>query len=313
MASSNYAKFNKSAKDKRDAAKRLASAKRAAADKIIRDLGRQGQQEKQQESPWLELQRQQHELRRQKYEDQKARQKEKAKTAGDDARKNAEKQRQRALDALKEVGAKETVQPTDGTATAVQKSAENVGRSLMGIGKAAYHGVKSYQAKKEAERLDAEAKRKAGESPDKKPMGQPGRPRNPQQEPQSPAVQKALAGTQVKGLLPPESRRNAMGRRLPPATDSGVTRVGQPAPGSRPQLPGSMKRNLLPAGGESGPTRIATGTTGARVGQPAPQRPQLGYGVDKRRMLPPSTAGAQRVGNQQQVPGLNQLWVSRQE
>ena len=55
-------------------------------------------------------------------------------------------------------------------------------------------------------------------------------------------------------------------------------------------LPGSMKRRMLPAAGDSGPTRTAKGTIGtSRVGQPTPKRPALPMAVDKRKMLPPSS------------------------
>ena len=106
---------------------------------------------------------------------------------------------------------------------------------------------------------------------------------------------KQIGGTQTKGLLSPEGRQSATRRQLPPASSPNPTKkptIGQPAAGSRPMLPGSMKKKMVSGTTSSGQTRIAPGTIGtSTVGKPAAERPALKPSPDKRRMLPPSTEG----------------------
>ena len=56
---------------------------------------------------------------------------------------------------------------------------------------------------------------------------------------------------------------------------------------------GIDKRKMLPPSTQ-GSTRI--GQPAKRIGQPAPERPSLPMSLDKRKMLPPSTQGSTRVG-----------------
>lgn len=280
MAESNYAKFQRQKREKAQA-KRQSAAKRAAANKIISDLAKEGKKEKEsgkgENSPWYQLQKRQQEFRERKYADQ--RKKESQKDKGAETKKDA-------LKTLQKVGSGPRISANEPGATAAQKAFGNAISDVGRLGKAAALGIKGAMQ-------TAKGKRDAASRPDKKPPGQGGRPRKPQEPtPPKPAM-KQLGGTQVKGLLPPERRKNRIGRQLPPASSPDPTKkptVGQPAAGSKPMLPGSMKRRMLPGAGESGPTRTAKGTIGtSRVGQPTPKRPALPMAVDKRRMLPPSS------------------------
>ena len=63
-------------------------------------------------------------------------------------------------------------------------------------------------------------------------MGKGGRPRKLQAPTPPKPEMKQIGGTQVKGLLPPERRKNRIGRQLPPASSPDPTKkptVGQPA------------------------------------------------------------------------------------
>ena len=287
MAESNYAKFQRQKREKAQA-KRSAAAKRAAANKIINDLAKEGKKEKAgkgEDSPWFQLQKQQFELRKKKYEDQ--RNKESKKDKGEEDKRGARR-------ALSSIGQGQRISSDEGGATASQKAFTNAAGDVGKLAKAAFLGARGALK-------TAKGKRDAASRPDKKEMGKGGRPRKPQAPTPPKPEMKQIGGTQVKGLLPPERRKNKIGRQLPPASSPDPTKkptVGQPAAGSRPMLPGSMKRRMLPGAGESGPTRTAKGTIGtSRVGQPTPKRTALPMSVDKRKMLPPSskTDGPARV------------------
>ncbi len=74
--------------------------------------------------------------------------------------------------------------------------------------------------------------------------------------------------------------------------ETGVQNVG---PSERNALPpGKLvsKRRRLPASSEGG---FRVGQPAKRIGQPSPDRPQLPYGVDKRKMLKPSSEGERRT------------------
>jgi len=296
---SNYARMQQKAREKR-----MAAAKRGAADKIISDLARQGKAEKNQKKPKSEYQKYldaQLDFKKQKYKDQQKSQVEKIKgKARADKKESDAKVKERlgkAKSALKTgFTPQNRINSQMGGASAVQAGMENVGGMVKGLAKGAFYGARALSAKRKGDKDMQLAKsrlrstiRKQRDAKKKEP-GQPGRPRSAE-APAAPAssIKGQLPGTSIKGALPPESKQKAMRRRLPPSSEGG-TRVGQPAPGSKPTLPGSMKKRMLPPAGETGPTRTAKGTIGtSRVGQPATERPSLKPAIDKRRMLPPSS------------------------
>ncbi len=297
---SNYARMQQKAREKR-----MAAAKRGAADKIISDLARQGKAEKNQKKPKSEYQKYldaQLEFKKQKYKDQQKSQVEKIKgKARKDKKESDAKVKERlgkAKSALKTgFTPQNRINSQMGGASAVQAGMENVGGMVKGLAKGAFYGARALSAKRKGDKDMQLAKsrlrstiRKQRDAKKKEP-GQPGRPRSSEAPAAAPApsIKGQLPGTSIKGALPPESKQKVMRRRLPPSSEGG-TRVGQPAPGSKPQLPGSMKRRMLAPAGETGPTRTAKGTIGtSRVGQPATERPSLKPAIDKRRMLPPSS------------------------
>ena len=296
---SNYARLQQKAREKR-----MAAAKRGAADKIISDLAREGKAEKNQKKPKSEYQKYldaQLEFKKQKYKDQQKSQVEKIKGKARADKKEADAKVKERLGKAKSAlktgfTPQNRINSQMGGASAVQAGMENVGGMVKGLAKGAFYGARALSAKRKGDKDMQLAKsrlrstiRKQRDAKKKEP-GQPGRPRSAQ-APAAPAasVKGQLPGTSIKGALPPESKQKAMRRRLPPSSEGG-TRVGQPSPGSKPQLPGSMKRRMLAPAGETGPTRTAKGTIGtSRVGQPATERPALKPAIDKRRMLPPSS------------------------
>lgn len=296
---SNYARMQQKAREKR-----MAAAKRGAADKIISDLAREGKAEKNQKKPKSEYQKYldaQLEFKKQKYKDQQKSQVEKIKgKARADKKESDAKVKERlgkAKSALKTgFTPQNRINSQMGGASAVQAGMENVGGMVKGLAKGAFYGARALSAKRKGDKDMQLAKsrlrstiRKQRDLKKREP-GQPGRPRS-SEAPAAPApsIKGQLPGTPERKALPPESRQKAMRRRLPPSSEGG-TRVGQPAPGSKPTLPGSMKKRMLPPAGETGPTRTAKGTIGtSRVGQPATERPSLKPAIDKRRMLPPSS------------------------
>jgi len=284
MAESNYAKYKREKREKLQA-KRTAAAKRAAANKVINALADEGRKErgekKGEESPWYQLQKRQQEFREKKYADQRKKEGQKDKGA---------KSKAAAVKTLRNLGTGPRISSTEGGATAFQKAAGNAITDTGRLVKAAGLGIKGA--------LETRAGKKAAESrPDKKPPGQGGRPAKPKAPtPPKPAM-KQIGGTKTKGLLPPEGRQSATRRQLPPASSPDPTKkptIGKPAAGSKPMLPGSMKKRMLGSSPTVAPgtgmPRIATGTVGtSRVGKPAAKRPALKLSLDKRRMLPPSS------------------------
>lgn len=277
MAESNYSKFKR---EKREALqnKRRATARRVAADKIINGLVDDGKKQKGADSPWYKLQQRQQDFREKKYADQKN--KELDKDKGEETKKKAKA-------VLANVGQGQRISSTEGGATAAQKAAGNAITDAGRLVKAAGLGIKGA--------LETRRGKNAAKSrPDKKPPGQGGRPAKPKAPTPPKPEMKQIGGTQTKGLLSPEGRQSATRRQLPPASspDNVKVTVGQPAAGSRPMLPGSMKKKMVSGTTSSGQTRIAPGTIGtSTVGKPAAERPALKPSPDKRRMLPPSTEG----------------------
>lgn len=278
MAESNYSKFKR---EKRDALqnKRRATAKRVAADKIINGLVDDGKKQKGADSPWYKLQQRQQDFREKKYADQKKKELDKDKGRGT---------KNKAKAVLANVGQGQRISSTEGGATAAQKAVGNAANDAGRLVKAAALGIKGALETRKGKK-DAESR------PDKKSPGQGGRPAKLKAPtPPKPAM-KQIGGTQTKGLLSPEGRQSATRRQLPPASSPNPTKkptIGQPAAGSRPMLPGSMKKKMVSGTTSSGQTRIAPGTIGtSTVGKPAAERPALKPSPDKRRMLPPSTEG----------------------
>lgn len=278
MAESNYSKFKR---EKRDALqnKRRATAKRVAADKIINGLVDDGKKQKGADSPWYKLQQRQQDFREKKYADQKKKELDKDK---------GQETKNKAKAVLANVGQGQRISSTEGGATAAQKAVGNAANDAGRLVKAAALGIKGALETRKGKK-DAESR------PDKKSPGQGGRPAKLKAPtPPKPAM-KQIGGTQTKGLLSPEGRQSATRRQLPPASSPNPTKkptIGQPAAGSRPMLPGSMKKKMVSGTTSSGQTRIAPGTIGtSTVGKPAAERPALKPSPDKRRMLPPSTEG----------------------
>lgn len=303
MAESNYSKFKR---DKREALqnKRMATAKRVAANKVINALADEGKKErgekKGEDSPWYKLQQRQQAFREKKYADQKD--KEGKKDKGVDSKNKAKA-------VLSNIGTGSRIGMKEPGATATQKAVGNVINDTGRLVKAVGLGIKGA--------LQTRAGKNAAESrPDKKPPGQGGRPAKVKAPtPPKPAM-KQIGGTKTKGLLPPEGKQSATRRQLPPASSPDPTKkptIGQPAAGSRPMLPGRMKKKMLGSSptvaAGTGMPRIATGTVGtSRVGKPAAERPSLKPSPDKRRMLPSSSKsdGAAKVAGGKSYGALGQ-------
>ena len=265
--------------------------KRKAAEKVISDLAKERERETNNKgkSEYTKYLQQQLDFKKQKYEDQKKRQLEKIKEKG---KSEEEKQKAKAKQALSGVKVNR-ISSQDKDATAHAKAIEGIGSLAVGLGKAAYHGLKSKKAKADRKKAERDA---AAKQADKKEPGTPGRPKGedkPKTEKKPAEVKGALPGTKIKGLLSPESRQKSMRRRLPPSSEGG-SRIGQPAPGSRAQLPGSMKKRMVRAAVD-GAKRISQPGPD-RIGKPAAEKPALKPSVDKRRLLKPSSEGGSRVG-----------------
>jgi len=101
-----------------------------------------------------------------------------------------------------------------------------------------------------------EAKDSLKKQNEKKDLGKPGRPKREESRETGP---KNVDSSERKAL--PPGKLISKRRRLPASSEGGF-RVGQPA---------------------------------KRIGQPSPDRPQLPYGVDKRKMLKPSSEGERRT------------------
>lgn len=270
-----WEKYIFEAKDnKKSNKKELSAKKRKAAQKVLDDLAKKKDKEKQ--SDYTKYLNQQLEFKKQKYEDQKRRQIEKAKDAG-------EKDKAKAKESLSKTNL-QRISYKDADLTAHGKAVENLGSLAFGLAKAAHHGLESRRKKKEAERKALESQNQ------KKEPGKPGRPKTSENTEKKTEPRKQLTGTPERKALPPG--RPVSKRKRLPASSEGESRVGQPAAGSRPQLPGSMKKRMLPSSSEG---EKRTGQPAKRIGQPTPERPQLPRGLDKRKMLPPSSEGGKRT------------------
>ena len=265
------AKYNKKTEKKE-----LSIKKRKAAQKVLDDLAKKKDKNKEKESEYTKYLKQQLEFKKQKYEDQKKRQLEKSKDAG-------QKDKAKAKEAISKINL-QRISYKDKDLTAHSKAIENLGSSVFGLAKAAHHGLESRRKRKEAERKALESQN------EKKEPGRPGRPKKKSEEGKKTEVKGQLTGTPERKALPPG--RPVSKRKRLPASSEGESRVGQPAAGSRPQLPGSMKKRMLPSSSEG---EKRTGQPAKRIGQPTPERPQLPRGLDKRKMLPPSSEGGRRT------------------
>jgi len=265
------AKYNKKTEKKE-----LSIKKRKAAQKVLDDLAKKKDKNKEKESEYTKYLKQQLEFKKQKYEEQKKRQLEKSKDAG-------QKDKAKAKEALSKINL-QRISYKDKDLTAHSKAIENLGSSVLGLAKAAHHGLESRRKRKEAERKALESQN------EKKEPGKPGRPKKKSEEGKKTEVKGQLTGTPERKALPPG--RPVSKRKRLPASSEGESRVGQPAAGSRPQLPGSMKKRMLPSSSEG---EKRTGQPAKRIGQPTPERPQLSRGLDKRKMLPPSSEGGKRT------------------
>jgi hypothetical protein len=147
--------------------RKLTSAqKRAAANKIIKDLQKQGEKEKKEKtrSAYTKYLQKQLKFKKEKYEAQKRKQLENIRKKGLEQHKDAAK---KALSIKPErIGEK------DPDSTALMKVGSNVGSLAGGIAKSAVHGVRYLAAKKRAEKEAENVKKKQLE---KKEMGKPGR------------------------------------------------------------------------------------------------------------------------------------------
>jgi hypothetical protein len=285
--------YKKNEKGGNSSKKETSAMKRKAADKIINDLAKEKDKEdkKKEKSDYQSYLDKQLEFKKQKYEDQKKRQIEKIREKG---KTESEQQKGKAKQALANVKVNR-ISSKDKDPTAHTKAIEGIGSLAFGLTKAAYHGAKALKKKKDAERAEKEAAAKQAEMKGK---GKPGRPKGEEStaskksENKSEAPQKALSGTPERKALPP-GRPVSKRKRLPPSSE-GESRVGQPAAGSKPQLPGSMKRRMLSPSSEGGERVGRAGPD--KVGQPAPERKALNPSIDKRKMLKPSSEGESRVG-----------------
>lgn len=147
--------------------RKLTSAqKRAAANKIIKDLQKQGEKEKKEKtrSAYTKYLQKQLKFKREKYEEQKRKQLENIR------KKGVEKHKEKAKKALNIKP--ERVGERDSDSTALMKVGSNVASLAGGIAKSAVHGVRYLAAKKRAEKQAETVRKKQLE---KKEMGKPGR------------------------------------------------------------------------------------------------------------------------------------------
>jgi len=235
-----------SKEDEKSNKKELSAKKRKAAQKVLDELTKKKSKNKKNESAYTKYLKQQLEFKKQKYEDQKKRQIEKAKDAG-------EKDKAKAKEALSKTNI-QRISYKDADLTAHGKAVENLGSLAFGLAKAAHHGLESRKKRKEAEKKALESQNA------KKEPGQPGRPKTRDQRPNSDG-----AGRDVKGQLPGTPERKKLvpsTKRLPPASK----KIG-PAGGAPYQAPPAPQRG-----------------TGMSLGQRARRNPALKSALIKTRM-----------------------------
>ena len=119
------AKYNKKTEKKE-----LSAKKRKAAQKVLDDLAKKKDKNKEKESEYTKYLKQQLEFKKQKYEDQKKRQLEKSKDAG-------QKDKSKAKEALSKINL-QRISYKDKDLTAHSKAIENLGSSVLGLAKAAH-------------------------------------------------------------------------------------------------------------------------------------------------------------------------------
>ncbi len=161
-------------------------------------------------SEYTKYLQQQLDFKKQKYEDQKKRQLEKG-------REKAETEKEKAKKALSNVKIQK-IGYKEPELTAHSKAIENLGSLAVGLTKGAYHGASALQKKKEAERAVAK-------QPEKKELGKPGRPKK-----ETTSTTRQISGSPERKQLPYGINKRKM---LKPSSGGGVTRIGNPAEGSR--------------------------------------------------------------------------------
>ena len=247
-----WEKYIFEAKDsKKSSKKELSAKKRKAAQKVLDDLTKKKYKNKDEDnqSAYTKYLNQQLAFKKQKYEEQKKRQLEKAKSTG-------EKDKEKAKQALSQVKL-QRIGYKDKDLTAHGKAVENLGSLAFGLAKAAHHGLESRRKRKEAERKAVESQR------EKKEPGKPGRPETPKTSEIKRDVKKAEPD--AKRQLPGAPERKKLvpsTKRLPPAS-----RKIAPSGGAPYQAPPAPRRE-----------------TGMSLGQRARRNPALKSALIKTRM-----------------------------
>ena len=174
-------------------------------------------------------------------------------SAGDAAekayREKTQKRRQNRAElrkALKGSGATATSKQTDLDVLSAMGS--NVGSAVKGL---VGYGIKRYQQNKDERniaKLRKDAESKASESQSKNPESSDS-PKTPKalKAGKSPTDSK-IVPVSVKDATPKSLPMGINKRKMLPPSTQGSTRVGQPATGTRPQIPGSQKRKQIEAG-----------------------------------------------------------------
>lgn len=181
-----------------------AAQKKKAAEGILDDLTGKGKDKKNKKnkkgaSAYQEYLNKQLEFKKKKYEDQKKRQLEKIKQKGESETKS---EKEKAKEALRNVKM-QRISYKDDDLSSHAKAIENLGSLASGVTKAAYHGVKSLQKKKESE---SAAKKAVKTQPEKKEPGKPGRPKSKSEDrntnPATEAPERKILVPSTKRLLP---------------------------------------------------------------------------------------------------------------
>lgn len=190
-----------------------AAEKKKAAEDIMNDLTgkKKNKKKKKDKSEYTKYLNKQLEYKKQKYEEQKKRQIEKLK---EKSAKESEGKVKSALSSIKY----DTISYKDPDATAHKKAIENIGRTALGLGTAAYHALKAKREKKKAEGA-------ASTQPEKKEPGKPGRPKASGGDVEKVSVkdvtkqkQSKLTGTpERKKLVPATKRLLPATKKLPPS------------------------------------------------------------------------------------------------
>lgn len=207
--------------------KMSAAEKKKAAEKIMDEMKGENKKNKGKgkKSSYTKYLEKQLEFKRQKYEDQKRRQIEKLK---EKSSKESEGKVKSALSSIKY----DTISHKDSDPTAYKKAIGNVGSAALGLGKSAYHALKS---KKNQSKAEKEAEQVASKQPEKKEPGKPGRRPNPKSDKKdikkvsvrdlSKKEPKKITGTpeRVKIKSGSDGGESSAPKMLPPASGSSLT------------------------------------------------------------------------------------------